>query len=102
VHGGEVLDASVGPDVTHALDDIGDERCVRVLDVGARCQACFDLGDNRVQRAGGGVEFALVQVIPEGGFEGDAAIGDAGALDGRLGGEGAGLELRAYCPALAL
>lgn len=78
VHGGEVLDASFGPDMTHALDDIGDERCVRVVDLGARCQACFDLGDNRVQRAAGGVEFALVQVVPEGGFEGDAAIGDLG------------------------
>jgi len=102
VHGGEVLDASVGTDVTHALDDLGDERCVRVVDVGARCQACFDLGDNRVRRAGGGVEFVVVQVVPEGGFEGDAVIGDAGGLDGRQGGEGAGLELRAYCPALAL
>jgi hypothetical protein len=46
--------------MTHALDDLGDERCVRVVDVGARCQACFDLGDNRVQRAAGGVEFAVV------------------------------------------
>ena len=81
--GGEVLDASVGPDVALALDDIGDERCVRVVDVGARCQACFDLGDNRVQRSAGGVEFAVVQVVVEGGFEGGAVIGDAGGLDGR-------------------
>jgi len=102
VHGGEVLDASVGPDMTHALDDLGDERCVRVVDVGARCQACFDLGDNRVQRAAGGVEFAVVQVVPESCLERHAAIGDLGGLDARQGGEGAGLELRAYCPALAL
>jgi hypothetical protein len=47
VHGGELLDASVGTDVAHAFDDIGDERCVRVVDVGARCQARFDLGDKR-------------------------------------------------------